>query len=339
MVKIIGLQNDNSGCNYHRIVLPFQYGCDYIDNTGYERCETIEERLQVAEAVIWNRIFPFAGITIDEIKHEYGCKVIVDLDDYWHLYPHHYMADHYRRHGIPNKTIQTIKAADAVTVTTARLADRVKEYNTNVHIIPNALPYGHEQFAISERVQSDIYRFLYPCQRSHLHDAGILKGPLTRIASQNRKEVGFTLAGYNSDDRSGVWAKIDHVFARTPNYTRISQLPLDEYMQIYDQADAVLIPLENNTFNHHKSNLKVIEAASRKLPVICQKVPPYSDCDAPVLWVEKQSDWYKHIRYLAANPLAGMDLGEQLYHWALTHHNLFSQNRYRFDLYQHIVNS
>ncbi|MEZ2446116.1 hypothetical protein AB6805_30585 [Chitinophaga sp. RCC_12] len=339
MVKVLGLQNDKSGCDYHRVILPFQYGCDYIDNTGFVGKETIEDLLQAADAVTWNRIFPFGGISINQVKKQYGCKVIIDLDDYWHLYPKHYMAAHYQRNSIPAKTVEAIRLADTVTVTTARLADKVKEYNRNVHVIPNALPFGHGQFAPGEKIGSSRYRFLYPCQLSHLYDAGILKGPLQRVASENRKDIGFTLAGYKTFDKSGIWAKIDHIFARSPNYTRIEQLPLDEYMRIYDHVDAVLVPLENNTFNHHKSNLKLLEAATRKLPVICQKVPPYSDSDAPVLWVERQSDWYKHIRYLAGNPNAGIEMGERLYEWALTRHNLFDHNRYRFELYGHIVNS
>ena len=41
-----------------------------------------------------------------------------------------------------------------------------------------------------------------------------------------------------------------------------SALPVDQYMNFYNEADACLIPLVDSKFNSMKSNLKVLEAAT-----------------------------------------------------------------------------
>ena len=56
------------------------------------------------------------GVPIHELleyKKKYGFKLIIDIDDYWHLDPWHILADVYPT----NEIIEYIKAADFVTVT------------------------------------------------------------------------------------------------------------------------------------------------------------------------------------------------------------------------------
>ncbi|SEV88817.1 Glycosyltransferase involved in cell wall bisynthesis [Chitinophaga sp. YR573] len=343
MIKALALYKPDSGCDYHRITLPFQYEDGRVDNEAFDKAGSkLRNKLKVAELVIWNRDFPLGIDAAIEFQNKYGFKVVVDLDDYWHLYPHHFLSAYYRRNKIAEIMIRNIKLADAVTVTTTRLADMVRPYNANVHVIPNALPYGHGQFNDQRLPARDHFSFIYAGQRSHLHDLKQVAGPLKHIASKNRHDIGFILAGYHHhpDDTSLVWPMIEDIMSANgtmPNYARIEQQALEEYMNVYGHADATIVPLENNTFNSCKSNLKLLEAAAKHLPVICQQVPPYSDCDAPVLWVKKSRDWVEHIRYLADNREKAAELGEQLHEWATTNYNLFAWNKYRFDLYDHIV--
>ncbi|MBC9913176.1 hypothetical protein [Chitinophaga varians] len=344
MIKALALYQDGSGCDYHRLVLPFQYEDGYIDHEYKNRSDfDMDTQLAASELVVWNRDCPIGLSYITELKARYGFKVVVDLDDHWELYPHHYLYNRYQRQRIPELIIKNLQLADAITVTTSRLADKVKPINPNVHVIPNALPYGFGQFQ-AKRVPADIFRFIYAGQRSHLHDLKQLQGPLRRIASEQHRNMGFTLAGYNhhSEDRTSTWPKMEQIFSAGGamiGYQRVENKPLGEYMTVYENSDACLVPLEGNAFNAHKSNLKLLEAGAKTLPVICQKVPPYSDCDAPVLWVERQTDWYKHIRYLAANRSAAEDLGLQLHDWAVSNYNIFDHNKTRFELYTHIINS
>jgi len=346
MIKALALYKPDSGCDYHRIVLPFQYDNGLVDNKAFERKgDTLEDRIKVADLVVWNRDFPYGIEVAETLKKQYGFKVVVDLDDYWHLYPHHFLSSYYRKKKVPDTIIMNIRLADAVTVTTARLADKVREYNPNVHIIPNALPYGHGQFAFQNSASANPFRFIYAGQRSHLHDLQLIEGALKHIASKKSNHLGFILAGYNhqKEDTTMTWPKMESIMSaggRMPNYSTILQQPLDSYMAVYEKADACLVPLEGNEFNSCKSNLKLLEAAVKRIPVICSQVSPYSDdYDAPVLWAKKARDWVDHIRYLSNNPSEARKLGDQLHSWATKKYNLFEWNKYRFDLYTHIINS
>ncbi|GAA0561628.1 glycosyltransferase family protein [Chitinophaga japonensis] len=343
MIKAQALYKEISGCDYHRICLPFEYEHGYVDDAAMEAAgPTVHDRLKVAELVVWNRDFPAGIAEGDRLKRQHGFKVVVDLDDYWELYPHHFLSAYYRQHDVPGVIIHNLRLADAVTVTTARLADKVKQYNRNVHVIPNALPFGQGQFQ-GAMAGTDIFRFIYAGQKSHLHDLGLLRGPLRRLAGERHAGMGVTLAGYSTKDTAGIWTSMEQIMSAggtMSNYQRIEQRPLHSYMDVYNEASAVLIPLEANIFNACKSNLKLLEAACKKLPAICQRVPPYSDCrDAPVLWVDKQSDWYKHMRYLAANRGAAEEMGQALHEWAIKNYSIWPWNKIRFDLYTHIVNS
>lgn len=345
MIKALALYQENSGCDYHRVCLPFQYEHGRVDNKAMEAAgPTLEDKLAAAELVVWNRDFPLGIDAAIELKGKYGFKVIVDLDDYWELYPHHFLYNYYKQHDVPGIIIRNMQLADAVTVTTSRLADKVRPYNNNVHVIPNALPYGHHQFH-EQRLSSEVFRFIYAGQKSHLHDVKLLQGPLQRLAGERHTDMGFVLAGYHhsAKDTAHIWPKMEKIFSVRgvmPNYRRVENAPLQQYMNVYQEADAVLVPLEANSFNSYKSNLKLLEAAAKKIPVICQRVPPYSDShDTPVLWVDRQTDWYQHIRYLHKNRSAAQELGQQLHAWAVQQYNLFAWNNIRFDLYSHIVNS
>jgi glycosyltransferase involved in cell wall biosynthesis len=61
----------------------------------------------------------------------------------------------------------------------------------------------------------------------------------------------------------------------------------------------------------------MLEAASKRIPCIVSNVEPYSiDKEAPVLFVNNQKDWFKHMNYLINNPSERERLGNELYEWA-----------------------
>lgn len=114
-------------CDYHRLENPLKY-MDIRTN----------EYPSDAITVIFSR---HTVHNLARMKRE-GRRIIMDIDDYWHLYPEHYLfsrwdADIY---------IENLKLADVVTCTNEELASRVRIYNNNVVIIPNALPFDDGQF-------------------------------------------------------------------------------------------------------------------------------------------------------------------------------------------------
>lgn len=340
MIKALSISSDSSGCDYHRLTLPFRYAGAYVDNAAFEPAKgNIDELLNIADLVVFNRQIPLNGLDIQTIKQK-GAKVILDLDDYWELNPSHYLYNAYKLNKTAEKICRNIRLSDAVTVTTTRLAEKVSQYNKNVHVIPNALPFGSGQFCHNGGLPGAKVGVLYTGQVSHLNDLGLLSEAMARFADEGRPDIHFNLAGFVATNT--ICLQMEAIFTaggRLKNYERIAHKGLDEYMSVYDSADIVMVPLLNNSFNRHKSNLKLLEAGAKKLPVICSKVAPYSDEEAPVLWAESKSDWYKHVTYLADNRNFARDLGERLHEWACSKYNIEYWNKYRFELYQNIVNS
>jgi hypothetical protein len=114
----------------------------------------------------------------------------------------------------------------------------------------------------------------------------------------------------------------------------------NNYMQLYEYGDIGLVPLEKSDWHGSKSNLKLLELASKKIPAIVSKVEPYSlDTDAPVLWVESQKDWFKHINFFINNPEQIKIYGEKIYQWAVKKYNIKDVNEIRRKAFADLINA
>ena len=158
----------------------------------------------------------------------------------------------------------------------------------------------------------------------------ILKNPLRRLSFQ-KKKISMVLGGYNNSDpySESLWKRILHNFTGGGmlDYQVLPSQPVKTYMDLYQYADIMVIPLEETEWHACKSNLKILEAAAKRIPCVVSKVLPYSlDADAPVLWVERQSDWFTHLNYLVNNEEARQDYGNRLYEWAKAKYDLIEVN-------------
>jgi hypothetical protein len=83
---------------------------------------------------------------MDTWRTKYGFKLVVDNDDHWELSESHLLYWRYKYNNIGKQITDYLEIADLCTCTHERLASEITKYNKNVHILPNALPYGKEQF-------------------------------------------------------------------------------------------------------------------------------------------------------------------------------------------------
>jgi hypothetical protein len=323
MIKAFPLYGHTSGCDYHRVRLPFIHSHEYVDHAFYKdfTIENADHYFERSEVIIYNR-----AIALDKVKQfkSAGVKIVCDVDDYWILHHEHPLYHSYNKE-LTSGLIANMRAADLVTTTTERLANLIRSYNKNVAVIPNALPFGWGQFSEGTKGTS----FIYAGLSSHLKDVRLLSGITNQLHNEN---VEFTLAGFKNES---VFIEMAKIFGKCKT---VERLPLDNYMNCYDGSGVSLVPLVNNNFNAHKSNLKILEAAAKKIPAIVSFVPPYSDdSDAPVLWVKNKSDWYKHIKALHESEAMRFDYGQQLYEWAVKRYSLGYWNKIRFELYKNLI--
>ena len=330
-MNIIGVTHKESGCGYHRVMLPLAF---MNDIKGYVTNYITEDKTDDWDILLYNRIRQY-DLNWKKTKELLGCQVVMDIDDHWQLPVNHLYYNTYQ--DIAERIERNLMQADLVTVTNSNLLNKVKQFNDNVIVMPNALPYGLNQFN-DTRVKSDKVRLFWCGSISHDNDIKILKEPLKRL--QGRKDIQMVMGGYNDSDAytKSIWDKMFSMFTGNLPSIKLHSASPTQYMDMYNFADIVLIPLEDSEWHACKSNLKILEAAAKRLPVICSNVAPYNmDVDAPVLWVNNQKDWFRYINLLTNNPSLRENLGNELYAWATKRYNFKEINQQRYDAYKSII--
>jgi hypothetical protein len=332
-MRILAITSKTSGVAYHRIIMPIvNMKKDYCLMTDTISEETFEGNYDI---VILNRML--ANITPDQMvewRKKYGFKLIVDNDDYWHLDPSHILYERYIINNVPQQIINWIQIADLCTCTHERLADEVYKHNTKVEIIPNAIPYGEEQFVLDKK-PSDLIRLFWSGSGTHGKDLEILRNPMKRI----NFPVRTIIAGYNEQEKP-IWDGMIGAFTNglklKPTIYNYNQVT--EYMAAYCDSDISLIPLIDSKFNSMKSNLKVLETASKKNPAIVSNVHPYKGF-YPACHVNSQKDWYYWIKMLVNDRQAREHYGNSLYDYCNKNFNLHQVNKQRFAIYSKLIDN
>jgi glycosyltransferase involved in cell wall biosynthesis len=330
-MRIITVGQRNSGVSFHRLFNPVIYlPKEYAMMTDVLTEEELEKGYDI---LFINRYI--AGMEVDEVvrlREKYGFKLVVDVDDYWNLDAWHILYGKYPT----QKVIDHIKVADLVICSNNDLAVHVDELNPNWVVIPNALPYGEDQFT-DVKTESEKVRFVYAGSVTHEKDIAILKNPMKRVAGDSmvKNNSTFILCGYSDDKQvAEPWGRMinDYMCGFKVNGYIRGALPVDQYMNFYNEADACLVPLVDSKFNSMKSNLKVLEAATKNAPVICSNVKPYADCKH-IIRVNNQSDWFTNIKKVVKDATYRQEMGLANGEWCRENFDLVKVNQLRTQIF------
>jgi glycosyltransferase involved in cell wall biosynthesis len=325
-MKIYGIvASQYSGPCYHRVYLPLkEMGADcYFSNVLQE------DKLEGVDIVFVNRLFPLNTVEeVEELKKKYGFKLVVDIDDFWQLDPSHLLHDLWVHSDFTRVIWETLKIADAITVTNEQLQ---REFKIPVHVLPNAIP-NTGQFDV-QRIESDLPRIFYQGSTTHVKDIQLLKGPMRRL---QRNKFRTVLAGFHKDVPE--WHIIADAFTNGLNYDSriIPSSPPDTYYKAYAHADIAVCPLIDTKFNGYKSNLKVLEAARVGAAVVASNVGPYKNHKG-VLLVNNQTDWFKHLNKLINDRNYTIEKGQEAKEYCSRKFNYQSINAERKQIFESLV--
>jgi len=317
---ILLIRNHEGGLWHHRMLIPFldllNKGMKVVSAPGFHPDMDLSE----TKIVVFQRIISLKGKTKEYIDflHSKGIKVIFEIDDYWNLPESHSEYIKYRVMQVSKYTIEAIKYSDVVFTTTTRLASYVKKFNKNVHIVPNCLDLREKQWQ-STKIDHSLVRFAYICGVHHKEDSTILQAPTTLM--HEKLDCQILLGGYNNNS-AGHYQFIeerltdnyraldaDYVnylkentqlqehYSMFQKYRRLWAQPVNSYGTMYDNVDVALVPLKENDFNACKSELKIVEAGTKKCAVISSNVDPYKNIPG-VLYADKPIDFYHHAKKL-----------------------------------------
>lgn len=334
-MKILALQTNKSGGQYHRLILPLSYlKADFTTR--------LDESLIKNYDSLWIHYKCDIHPTLLSMwRLKYGIQIVLDLDDTWLIDRDHPSYSTVKMAAELSKQFAII--ADWVVCATPEIEKMVKPFNENTIIIPNRIPYGEGQFHVfDESLESFLNRKIRIglCgSLSHINDWLSISGKLKRVLgdSQIKKECEFIVGGVPDFNKVGkpAWLpnKVEEIiktkgYMDTPeNRSKVEDYffkeylkqnrekwgkmigvlskprivlssPVENYIETYREIDIMLCPLIDNDLNSKKSTLKILECACTN--TLCILGEPYrgkgTECDYHLY-----ENWYENIKGLIKN--------------------------------------
>ncbi|MGX1976993.1 glycosyltransferase family 4 protein [Streptomyces kronopolitis] len=297
--EVFGWQGDEGGCGYYRINLPMRG----LESLGHAAANGLQVPVEVCDSpdtiVVGQRICGPASRFWQELASQ-DRKIVYDLDDdLWNvdatstaspLCTPEVIADVQRN----------IEVATVVTVSTAPLAERVAVWNSNVHVVPNAVP----DWLIDHQPQPRDDRITIGWGGTDTHNMDI-----EQIASQLRRFIqrnpGAEFHCIGSD--YGSWMRLREDRTRfTPWVPGI-----DAFLRTIDYHIGIA-PLRPHIFNQSKSALKAMECGALGIPVVASAVRPYEDYvrhGETGYLVRRDHEWGQYLRALTEDADLRISMG------------------------------
>lgn len=252
---------------------------------------------------------------------EHNITTVMDIDDNWDVGQFHPLYLSNKSIKAPEKITTNFTLVDYVTTTTKIFANKIKKWNKNVYIFPNAIDPDEEQYQ-PIKYPSDRIRFGFVMGSSHERDMEQIKGLAEKLVNAGLKDkIQLVLCGYDLrgtitmvdkdgkptgqrpiEPKESVWYRYEQNL--TKDYSLISPeykdfllqfIPNSQYPGVRDEfyrrewtkdvnnfathyrnIDVLLAPLDTNSFNEVKSELKFAEAGFTKTAIICTDYGPYT---------------------------------------------------------------
>lgn len=251
---------------------------------------------------------------------EHNITTVMDIDDNWDVGQFHPLYLSNKAMKAPEKITTNFRKVDYVTTTTPIFAKKIKGYNPNVFVFPNAIDPNEEQY-LPIKNPSNRIRFGFVMGSSHERDMEQFKGVMNCLPKEIIDKMQIVLCGYdlrgniNMVDKDGnftgsrpikptesVWFTYernvtdeyrivspeyrDFLLKFMPNvqwpnvdnepYRREWTKDVSEFAKHYRNVDVLLAPLDTNSFNEVKSELKFIEAGFTHTAVVASDFGPYT---------------------------------------------------------------
>lgn len=308
-MKIAIVSSKDTGVDYHRLIRPFALLQDKYDVT---RCQGVSEQMfdHNFDVVVFSRLLPITEQKrfIRELQSR-GTYVICDVDDYWVLPTNHiaYKANKvYRKY-----MIEAMLYADEVWTTHELLGGLIDDLNDNWHVIPNALDPNEPQWQPKESYGNKIG---WAGGVTHFHDLMRTKDAWGDVVP--------VICGFR---REKEWLRLADNFKAE----YIESMNVENYGLLYNNFDIAIAPLERNLFTKCKSNLKILEAGMKGLPIFVENQHPYTD---EAKGIFKVDDWNANIKKAKAMEVEEIqEHGKLLRNYVLEHYDLNKVNKLRID--------
>lgn len=203
-INVLVIPSDKFGCGLYRSVSPHVYldkmynesfSIDIEYNVDYSNLDFFKKYdiIHIHKGIISNM-----EIFWDFIKFckENKIVTILDVDDNWNVGKQHPLYASNKASKIPEKITKNLSMVDYVTTTTEIFADKIKPYNKNVLVFPNAIDPDEEQYKPIKNPSNKI-RFGFVMGSAHEKDMEQIKGVFASLPQEIRDKMQVVLCGYD----------------------------------------------------------------------------------------------------------------------------------------------
>lgn len=279
-----------TGLQYHRQIVPFKF----LENDFKIEYRESEEGL--TEEYLKNfTIISFLREIYGDVNwyKQLGLKIHFDIDDYWVLPSHHQLAKPYKENKYAEKTIAAITAADFVTTTTDYLAERIRKFNPNVYVLPNAIDSKEEQWVSNNTFDSSRYvststgaieynysivksdkrlKFGYIAGAHHVRDVEMLYPELLKLyrdhTIKNKWQLLTAGFNWNKDEAGRISANVYYRYVEqcfTNGYKELdlqyAQILASEKPMVFENVDEPYMRLNGKDINNYGKLYDQIDVA------------------------------------------------------------------------------
>lgn len=404
-INVLVVPSDRFGVGFYRSVNPhsyldklygneFEVEINYTPN--YEDLESFKKYdiIHIHKGLIQNMNIMWNFIDYCKANN---IVTVMDIDDNWEVGPQHPLYQSHKRLGLDKMIVENLKRFDYVTTTTHIFANKIKKYNKNVLVFPNAIDPTDEQYS-SVKNPSNKIRFGFVMGSAHEKDMEQFKGVFNSLPQEVKEKMQVVLCGFDLRgtitmvDKDGkpvsqrpitptesVWYKYEQTCTHNyslcsedyktflNNFVKDVQWPLvdnefyrrewtkdiTEFAKHYRNLDVLFAPLDCNSFNEVKSELKFIEAGFTRTAVIATNYGPYTigsknmmefggeiNHEGNCILIDdrkKHKDWRKAIIKLVNNPELIKELQDNMYEHVKDKYDIRNVTKDRAEWYKVII--
>jgi 2-polyprenyl-3-methyl-5-hydroxy-6-metoxy-1,4-benzoquinol methylase len=219
-----------------------------------------------------------------------GKRVIIDMDDLLTEVPPFLQCYEHCQQTRPY-LLETLRMADAITVTTERLRDELLAYSENVFVVPNCASTAH---AATRHYAGDGHKVNLLVASTDTVRVDFIASALRRLADDTDLNIEIIGIGPPGEFLAGTGLAIQ-------GHGNMSHSHFKAFLATLDNTIGI-IPLDDSRFSRCKSPVKFLDYSLAGIPTVCSDVPPYNDSVSDgkngILCANTEEDWYQAIRKL-----------------------------------------
>lgn len=331
-IRIYGLPSHQtpertSGVDFVRIIQPLQHLNGYKD----DEIQIETQIFQITDKTDWLEVCknfdiiyfnylnsPWGFAAMGAMARKLGRKIVMDLDDnLWGIREDNPAFSVYHTGSQALRDFTAIcNEVDYMTTTNSYLKNMIinSTYKRaeKIKVFPNYIDlslYQHQSpFKNTLNIQ-----LMHHGSTTHFEDLSsqeFIKG--IDMIMKEYPNVTVRFVGAFLPKLKELWGmRYETAYGDTDIYKWISE----KYPKFMDEADIIVVPLEENSYTRCKSSIKWIETSAAKKPGVWQAVRQYQEVITGKngLLAKSEGDWYTQIKRLIDNPELRRNMGEQAF--------------------------